>query len=537
MSAPPIRRTARRRAPPKDATGDLFAVAARPRPVAPAAAPVAPAARPTTQPLWLALAFPALPLIAAGRTPAGPPAGPLVIAAGEGAARTVCACNPAAARAGIRPGQKLAAAHAFAAQLTVIEREPPAEACELRRLARWALGFTPCVSLEEPDRLLLEVRGSLTLFGGAAALVTRVAAGLEALGHAPALALAPTARAALWLACAAPGAVVESPAGLAGRLARLPLAATGWSAPVLEDCARLGLDTLGELRRLPRDGLARRFEPGVLAELDEAYGAKPAPRRRYLAPERFRERLELPAELDDLPQLLPYSARLLGRLEHFLRARAAGVSRLTLLLVHRDRRPSCIALGRALPAGDAAGWQSFVRERLSRETLPAPVCALVLRSGAIVTLAGTSCALPGLGQPERAAQAAALLDRLRARLGEGAVSGLGLVPEHRPEAAWRSVAPSAVPPAEAGPRTAALPESARPLWLLATPLPLAAPDGEPRHGGPLALESGPERIESGWWDGAGVARDYYVALTRRGARLWIFRERGARRWFLHGVFG
>jgi protein ImuB len=534
MSAPPIRRTARRRAPPpKEATGDLFAAAARPRPVAPAATPAAPAARPGAQPLWLALAFPALPLVAAGRAPAGP----LVIAAGEGAARTVCACNAAAARAGIRPGQKLAAAHAFAAGLAVLERAPVAEARELRRLARWALGFTPCVSLEEPDRLLLEVRGSLALFGGAAALLARVAAELEALGHAPALALAPTARAAIWLAYAAPGAVVESPAGLAGRLARLPLAATGWPQTVLEDCARLGLGTLGELRRLPRDGLARRFEPGVLAALDEAYGSKPAPRRRYLAPQRFHERLELPAELDGLPALLPYCARLLGRLEHFLRARAAGVSRLSLLLVHRDRRPSCVALGRALPAGDAAGWQALLRERLAREVLPAPVRALVLRSGASVALAGTSRALPGLGRRENAAAAAALLDRLRARLGEAAVSGLGLVSEHRPEAAWRNVAPSAAPPAAAEPRATALPESSRPLWLLAAPLPLAEERGAPRHDGPLALESGPERIESGWWDGAGVARDYYVAVTRRGARLWIFRERGVRRWFLHGVFG
>src|SRR5579871_6221227 len=503
MAASPQPRTARRRASRKDATYDLFASAARARPAPAAEAPVpaTPAARPRARLLWLALAFPALPLVAAGaRRP-----GPLAIVAGEGAAGRVHACSAAAARAGVRPGQKLAAAHALVAELAVLERAPAAEAQELRRLARWAGGFTPWVSLEEPDRLLLEVAGSLALFGGAAALVARAVAGLEAEGQAVAYALAPTARAALWLAGAAPGTMVESAAALAGHLARLPLAATGWPVPVLEDCARLGLDTLGELRRLPRDGLARRFEPHVLKELDEAYGARPAPRRRYLAPERFRERLELPAELEDLPRLLPYAARLLEGLEGFLRARAAGVQRLALLL-----------------------------ERLPRESLPAPVRALGLRSGAPVTLAAASGALPGLARREHAAEAAALLDRLRARLGEAAVSGLSLVAEHRPEAAWRSVAPSAAPVTPPAP---ALPEASRPLWLLTEPLPLAERGGAPRHGGPLALESGPERIESGWWDGAGVARDYYVAATRRGARLWIFRERGARRWFLHGVFG
>ena len=47
-----------------------------------------------------------------------------------------------------------------------------------------------------------------------------------------------------------------------------------------------------------------------------------------------------------------------------------------------------------------------------------------------------------------------------------------------------------------------------------------------------------ERIETGWWDGGEIARDYYIAVDARGARLWVFREREApHRWFLHGVFG
>jgi protein ImuB len=77
----------------------------------------------------------------------------------------------------------------------------------------------------------------------------------------------------------------------------------------------------------------------------------------------------------------------------------------------------------------------------------------------------------------------------------------------------------------------------RPLWLLADPRPLPG-DERPRCDGPLELEEGPERIESGWWDGHDVRRDYYVARDRAGARLWVFRERqDGGRWFLHGVFG
>jgi len=51
------------------------------------------------------------------------------------------------------------------------------------------------------------------------------------------------------------------------------------------------------------------------------------------------------------------------------------------------------------------------------------------------------------------------------------------------------------------------------------------------------LLTGPERIESGWWDGHDVMRDYFVAANPSDALLWIYRERSeGARWFLHGFF-
>ena len=82
----------------------------------------------------------------------------------------------------------------------------------------------------------------------------------------------------------------------------------------------------------------------------------------------------------------------------------------------------------------------------------------------------------------------------------------------------------------------------RPLWLLREPRRLeAAPDGSGYpcdDGQRLDLLAGPERIETGWWEGDDIERDYYIAADAEGARLWIFRERGgSQRWFLHGYFG
>ena len=74
-------------------------------------------------------------------------------------------------------------------------------------------------------------------------------------------------------------------------------------------------------------------------------------------------------------------------------------------------------------------------------------------------------------------------------------------------------------------------DEARPLWLLQKPVAI-----EPREES-LELVSGPERIESGWWDEQDVARDYYTAKNGRGQRLWVFRDHRTHSWFLHGLFG
>jgi protein ImuB len=82
---------------------------------------------------------------------------------------------------------------------------------------------------------------------------------------------------------------------------------------------------------------------------------------------------------------------------------------------------------------------------------------------------------------------------------------------------------------ERGQSVAAQTRQLRPLWLLTRAIPLRGP--APR------ILAGPERIESGWWDGGDARRDYYVVQTREGQRAWAFLAPGASDgWMLHGWF-
>jgi protein ImuB len=66
---------------------------------------------------------------------------------------------------------------------------------------------------------------------------------------------------------------------------------------------------------------------------------------------------------------------------------------------------------------------------------------------------------------------------------------------------------------------------------------LVSRDGIPSLQGELTLCAGPERIETGWWDGEEVRRDYFVGRNARGEAYWIYREhRDLSAWYLHGIF-
>ncbi|MEO5733757.1 MAG: DNA polymerase Y family protein, partial [Rubrivivax sp.] len=142
-----------------------------------------------------------------------------------------------------------------------------------------------------------------------------------------------------------------------------------------------------------------------------------------------------------------------------------------------------------------------------------------------------------------------------ARLGDAQVLRLEAVADHRPEHASRSVPATGAPVAvSAMPMPMSMPGAVaalqtlplhRPVWLLPEPLPLAERQMLPLlNGQPLQPVSGPERIESGWWDGPPAVRDYFIVQDADGALLWIYRNRlpdapsaGEPTWFLQGRFG
>ena len=438
----------------------------------------------------------------------------------------VAACNPQAEAAGITAGMKRSAAEALAGNLLLTRRRPELEQAALTDLASWAQQFTPTVSLTPPRALLLEIGGCLDYFHGLDTLQQQVRDGIASQGYAARLGCAPTPLAALWLAQAGIERACIHVDQLQRVLAPLPVALLPLPADRLQDLQLLGSRTLGQVWALPRKGLARRFGKVLPQILDRALGLAADPRPAFVPPERFSKRLELAWAVDRTEALLFIGRQLSITLSGFLLGRGLGVQQVVYQLEHSNRTTTPLTVGYGVPTRQVDELVAVLREKLTHFELPSPVEAVTLVAERLHRLDGTPLDLFGDGTSQ--AHAELLRARLVARLGDDAVRQIGTVADHRPELAWARVS---------GRHGAAdLPPACRPGWLLPQAKPLPLRQGRPWHTEALTCHGQPERLETGWWDGHRVTRDYWIAEGESGRRYWVYRDRGSGEWFLHGWF-
>lgn len=477
-----------------------------------------------------------------------------------------------------------------------IALQPGPEACQpppcdpaanlsdpLLALGWWALRYTPQVALVGRT-VVLEVSASQRLWGGLAPLLRSVYESNKPV--APVLyGQGATSLVAI--------ARLQAPEHRRSPPDDLPLHTLVAAQPHLGPLATLGCTRWGQLRALPRGGVARRFGAPVLDALDRAYGLQAEVYPWLALPEVFEAQLELNARIDNAPALLFGATRLLRQLQLWLQLRQRGVLALALGWTLDARRDGAaqgeLTVRTSEPTTDITHLQRLLAEHLARVSLSAPALYLHLRSVETQALPGQSASLlpdttaPGEPLPH-------LLERLSARLGSAHVRQWQAHADHRPEhmQAWQpvfdaskliatrpdpirarglkeaqpgagaktrqpaavsaptdtgtphahSAAPTAAPTA-AVTRAAAL----YPTWLLAEPRLLATHEQRPLYHGPLTLLGGPQRLEAVWWQAQpSTLRDYFLAHSERAGLLWIYRERLPTpdthpAWYLQGWFG
>ena len=472
-------------------------------------------------------------------------------------AQRIAALDERAEALGLKPGMGIADARAMYPDVEVIEADPDKDRLLLESLADWCDRFTPLVALDGRDGLFLDISGCAHLFGGEDAMLAEILRRLTHQGFDVRAALASTPGMA-WAAARYAKADRNVPAGQEEpALAPMPLAALR-----LEEKTRIGLESVGlryvgALIDAPRAPLARRFGRMLVTRLEQALGLveEAISPRLPVAPLSAERQLAEPiGTTEEIEQLVLILAR---TLKHDLERRGEGARRLLLSLFRVDGAVARIMVGTSRPQREPLTIAKLFHERLSAlEGSLDPGYGFDLLRLSVAVTAPFEVEQTDLaeGVCDEEEEFSLLADRIRARLGEGAVLVPVLSESHLPErrARFAPFGKKAAGQKAVSPQTRPA-EKIRPIRLLEKPEPVEAsaevPEGPPlsfrwrRALYRVARAEGPERISSEWWreDKPGPTRDYFRVEDMDGRRYWLYREgfygeKAAPRWFLHGIF-
>lgn len=504
--------------------------------------------------------------------------------------RVVC-CSSAAYDMGIRTGMSLAEASALHSQRTdacaqgskspasawvslrIEEQDLGADMRSMEQLAATSQRYSPVVGLEaaaQPACLWMDVSGSALRLGGEVKLMQTIATDFHQLGYMVRIAIAETIGGAwavshygelepLYVHEQCLGHMCRVPPGLIAEvLAELPVEALRLDPRTLSTLHALGIMQIGQLLKLPREGLAARFDPLLLLRVDQAMGLTPEPIEVFQAPASLEAIHHFEHPTWHLSAVEKVVWELLEQLAARLDQRRQGALQLECQFSMMDiAAAEVIHVGLYQPTHVTQQLFELVQMQLQYRRFPGLIRTIAIR---VIAAAGMLQQQPGLlpGSYQAVpAQLRHLIERMSSRLGVGSIVLSSLSSEPLPEHAFRylpltastassklrikrgsrQVAESTGQDGVAGLRPLRLFDPAQRLDVISgtdREVPDAFRYEGSRHR--IAQWWGPERIETGWWRGSIARRDYFRVEDDSGGRFWIFRELHHKKWFLQGIF-
>lgn len=471
---------------------------------------------------------------------------PVVFAESDHGRMVITATNTAAEAQGVGQGMAVADARAVVAGLQVFDEKPGRNEMLLKALGEWCIRYSPIVSVDLPDGLVLDASGCTHLWGGEREYLKNIVNRLRQKGYDVRVSIADTVGAA-W-ANARYGKVspiIES--GMQGDVLRvIPSVGLRLEPEVLDKLHKLGLYNIGSFMDMPRSVLRRRFGYRLLLRINQALGREEEIIEPLHPVEVYESRLPCLEPIRTRTAIEIAVKKLLEMLCSDLKSNGQGIRTAVLKCFRLDGRVEQVDIGTNRPTyhishlfklfelkiGNIApglGIELFILTATKTEDVPLVQEAI---------WAGK----PGLED----SAVAELLDRVAGKVGIKAVHRY-LPDEHFwPERSIKQASSLKERPTIPWPQS-----RPRPTQLLSTPEPIdalaAIPDYPPKnfiYRGKrynISKADGPERIEREWWMDEGEHRDYYVVEDDKGCRYWLFRlghysDEKNYQWFIHGFF-
>jgi protein ImuB len=481
---------------------------------------------------------------------------PLITVEAIRGVRHLIAVGEAGEAQGLRAGQALTEARAVSPSLIPVEADPVADEAALGRLAGWCERYTPMAAPDPPDGLWLDITGCTAVFSTEEVLAKDLAAHLERNAIPCRMAVAGTPGAAWALAHTATASTILSSREERKALADLPIASLRLDTGAVAGLRRLGLRTVRDLLRIPRQQITARFGALPLLRLDQALGALEEAIDWPRPPVEWDERLRFVEPIGTPEDLACALTQLVERLRRRLAEQDKGGQCFVARFFRVDDIVPRVAVSTASPVRDPAYLTKLLHEKLNTVDPGFGIEVIALEAATVAPLKAPQMRLADVAVQDEAGRLTGVVDTLTNRLGQDSIYRVAPFASHVPERAVQRVPPLPI----RQPFWTDDPAAPRPIRLLRRPEAIEViapvPDDPPirfRWRGVshrVRAAAGPERIAAEWWRDkrAGkraetdLIRDYYRVEDSDGARFWIFRtglhaEDRMPQWYLHGLFG
>lgn len=457
----------------------------------------------------------------------------------------VMALNDFARHVGIQKDMTLATARAICGDLIVEDYQPDVLQNQLDKLADWAYQFSPFISCDSSESLILDVTGCPHLFGGEMNMLSHLSKKLNNIDLKHRLGLADTAACAWGLSRYAEDALSIQTEPLKQCIQSLPVEAMQLPDGLIQDFHRMGLRLVTDIMALPRANLSRRYGLEPILRLDQMLGdiAEPITPRIYKTP--YRTKLGFPDAIGWAEDIAAGLDRLIEGLCKRLEDEALGAKQLQLICERVNKSKQILTIG----LNEASHSQKHIR-RLFQEKLSSiepgfGIDYMHLIATTVEKIKYNQNVILMTGERQKRQQQQQkredlniLVDRLRNRLGKQAVGHIRARDTYLPDRiqAWQSMLETNWPQSQsrAQPRPTLLKNKPQPIHKGNVPTSLSNDK--------IISWQGPERISPNWWqrdpNWQGGQRDYYVAQTASGKRYWLYCEsqQPGCPWYLHGSF-
>jgi protein ImuB len=413
----------------------------------------------------------------------------------------------------------------------------------LTRLVEWCDRYSPLVSQDGSNGIVLDITGCAHLFGGEEALLHDLQRRLHRMNIESHAAIADTWGAAWALARYGDRFIVHGE-NTGSALDPLPVEALRLPDGIVFELRRLGLVTIAALRKIPRNSLSVRFDSMLLRRLDQALQQAEETITPWRPPAAYRAARILAEPISTVGSVEYVLHDLLKEICSRLEKNHLGSRRMDLACYRVDGTVDRCEVRTSKPNRAIAHLMRLFSGRLEKLWADYGFETFVLSVPDVEALHPVQLSLSPLDEKGDEDSFDLLVDRLGMKLGFTAVNRIRVresyLPEHAVE--LRPAATSPLASAEwPGYRV-------RPIRLIDPPMPIQVsiliPGGSPvqffieqkQHR--IIRSEGPERLTTEWWREAHArygTRDYYRIEDDKGFRFWIFCDR-SEHWFLHGHF-